>query len=41
MCHAGAAVASWSLAQKVTGLSPFTVMTSMFVPEFAEFSGNI
>ena len=35
---AGAVVASWSLTQKVAGLSPFTVMTNTFVTQFAEFS---
>ena len=29
MCHAGTVVASWSLTQKVAGLSPFTVMTNI------------
>ena len=38
MCLAGAVVASWSLTQEVAGLSPFTVMTNIFVTEFAEFS---
>ena len=38
MCLAGTVVASWFLAQEMTGLSPFTVMTNIFVPEFAEFS---
>ena len=38
MCLAGAVVASWSLAQEVAGLSPFTVMTNIFVTKFAEFS---
>ena len=36
MYLAGAVVASWSLTQKVTGLSPFTVMANIFVTEFAE-----
>ena len=35
MCLAGAVVASWSLTQEVAGLSPFTVMTNIFVTEFA------
>ena len=33
MCLAGAMVATWSLMQEVTGLSPFTVMPNMFVTE--------
>ena len=37
-CLAGAVVASWSLTQEVAGLSPFTVMTNIFVTEFSEFS---
>ena len=41
MCLAGAVVTYWSLAEEVTGLTPFTVMTNMFIPEFAEFSENI
>ena len=41
MCLAGAVVASWSPTQEVAGLSPFTVMTNIFVTEFAEFSENI
>ena len=41
MCLAGALVASWSLTQEVAGLSLFTVMTNIFVTEFAEFSENI
>ena len=35
MCLAGAVVASWSLTE-VVGLSPFTVMTNIFVTEFRE-----
>ena len=41
MCLAGAVVASWSLVQDVAGSNPFTVMTNIFVTEFAEFSENI
>ena len=37
MCLAGAKVASWSLTQEVTGLSPFSLMTNIFVTGFAEF----
>ena len=37
ICHACAVVASWSLTQEVAGLSPFTVMTNIFVIEFTEF----
>ena len=40
MCLAVAVVASWSLTQEV-GLSPFNVMTNIFVTEFGEFSENI
>ena len=35
MCLAGSVVASWSLRQEMAGLSPFTVMTNIFVIEFA------
>ena len=38
MCLASTMVASWSLTQEVAGSSPFTVMTNIFVTEFAEFS---
>ena len=38
MCPAGAVLSSWSLTQEVAGSSPFTVMTNIFVTEFAEFS---
>ena len=41
MCLAGAVVASWSLTQEVAGLSPFTVVTNIFVTEFDELSENI
>ena len=41
MFLAGAVVASWSLIQEVTGSSPFTVKTNIFVTEFAEFRENI
>ena len=37
---AGTVVASRPLTQGVTGLSPFTVKTNIFVTEFAEFSKN-
>ena len=37
MCLAGTVVASWSLTQEMSGLSPFTVMTNIFVTEFREF----
>ena len=33
---AGAVEASWPLTQEVAGLSPFTVMTNIFVTEFTE-----
>ena len=38
MCLAGAVVAFWSLTQVVAGSSPFTVMITIFVTEFAEFT---
>ena len=38
VCLAGAVVPSWSLAHEVAGLNPFSVMTNIFVTEFAEFS---
>ena len=38
MCLTGTVVASWSLTQEVAGSSPFTVMTNIFVTQFAEFS---
>ena len=41
MCLAGTVVASWSLTQEVACSNPFTVMTNIFVTEFAEFSENI
>ena len=41
MCLAGAVVASGSPTQEVVGSSPFTVMTDIFVTEFAHFSANI
>ena len=37
MCLAAAVVGSW---WQVAGLSSFTVMTNIFVTEFAEFSGT-
>ena len=36
MCLAGAVVPYCSLTQEVAGSSPFTVMTNIFVTEFAE-----
>ena len=41
MCIAGAVVAFLSLTQEVAGSSPFTVKTTIFVTDFAEFSENI
>ena len=41
MCLVGAVVASWSLTQEVAGLSPFTLMTNIFVTEFSDFTENI
>ena len=41
MCLVGDMVASWSLTQEVVGYSPFTVMTNLFITEFAEFIENI
>ena len=41
MCHASAVVASWPLTQEVADSGPFTVMTSIFVTEFAEFSETL
>ena len=41
MCLAGTLKASKSLLQEMAGLSPFTVMTNIFVTEFAKFSLNI
>ena len=41
MCLAVTVVASWSLAKEVADSNPFTVMTNIFVTEFAEFSENI
>ena len=38
MCLTGTFVASWSLAQKVAGSSPFSVMISIFVTDFADIS---
>ena len=37
MCLAGAVVASWFLTQEVVGSNPFTIMTNLFVTEFAKF----
>ena len=41
MCLVGAMIAYFSLSQEVAGLSPFTVMTNLFVTQFSEFSENI
>ena len=41
MCLAGVLVAPWSVTQEVAGLSPFTVITNIFVTELTEFSENI
>ena len=41
MCLVGAMAASWSLAQEIAGLNPFSVMTLNFVIELSEFSENI
>ena len=41
MCLAGTVVVSWSLTQDLVGSNPFTVMTNIFVTEFAELSENI
>ena len=41
MCLAGDVVTSWSLMQEVVGLTLFTIMTNVFVAEFAEFIENI
>ena len=41
MCLADTVVASWSLAQGVTGLSFFTVLTNILVTKFSEFNENI
>ena len=41
MCLVGSVVTSWSLTQEVARSNPFTVMTNIFVTEFAEFSENI
>ena len=38
MCFAGDVVASWSLTQEVASSNPFTVMTNIFVTEFAELN---
>ena len=37
-CLAGAVLAYWSLTKEVAGSSPFTVMTNIFVTEFAKFA---
>ena len=41
MCLTGAVVASWSLIQEMAGLSPYTVMTNIFVTEFSKFSETL
>ena len=41
MCLAGTVVASWSLTQEMVRSSPFTVMTNVFVIEFAELNEHI
>ena len=41
MCLAGPVVASRSLVQDMAGSNHFTVMTNIFVSEFAEFCENI
>ena len=41
MYLAGTVVTSWSLTQDVAGSNPFSVMTSIFVIEFAEFGESI
>ena len=41
MCLAGGVVVSWYLTQEVAGSIPFTVITNIFVIEFAEFSENV
>ena len=41
MCLAGTVVASWFLTWEVAGSNPFTVMTNIFVTEFAGFSEKI
>ena len=38
MCLAGTVVASWFVTQEVVSLSPFTVLTNIFVTEFSEFN---
>ena len=39
--HCGSILVSYSRRGWVAGLSPFTVMTNIFVTEFSEFSENI
>ena len=41
MCLADTVVVSWSLMQEIAGSIPFTVMTNIFVTEFAKFSESI
>ena len=41
MCLAGTGEASWSLTQEVACLSPFAVMTNIFVTEFTQFSEHL
>ena len=40
ICLAGAVVASWSLTEEVAGLSPFTVMTNIFVTSLQVQQGH-
>ena len=40
MCLGGTVVSSWSRMQEMAGSRPFTVMTNIFVTEFAEFREN-
>ena len=41
ICLADAMVESWSVTQEAVGSSPFTVLTNIFVTEFAELRENI
>ena len=41
MCLTGAVVVPWSLMQEVAGALPFTVMTNIFVTEFAELLPHV
>ena len=40
MCLAGTVIASWSLTQEKAGLSPFTIMTNIFVNSVKTFREN-